>query len=166
MISIDAPPLVPTVYVETTIISYLVSRSSRDVVTLAHQQLTQEFWEQRQRFVLYASDLVAAEASAGDAQLAGLRLGHLSQMRLLTTNVQAADAAAYLVAGAALPAKAKADATHIAIAAVAGLDYLLSWNCRHIVNPATQALIHKLLHELQLRPPTICTPEQLLEILP
>jgi hypothetical protein len=157
-------PTKPRIYIETTVVSYLVSRPSRDIVALAHQQLTHAFWAKRNQFDLLASDLVVAEAGAGNKSYAAQRLSYLQTMPLLVTSDAALDVADQLIRSAALPQKSRADAIHIAVAALNRLDYVLSWNCRHISNPATQPVIHKTLLQLDLVPPILCTPEQLLEI--
>jgi hypothetical protein len=153
-----------TIYIETTFISYLTAWPSRDVVVAGHQQVTREWWNDcRGRYELCISQLVIQEASAGDSQAAKERLEILSQMKLLPTTEVAVELAELLVSSAALPAKAAADALHVAISATSGVDYLLTWNCRHLANASMRSRIETACEARGYRPPIICTPEELLE---
>lgn len=152
----------PKVYLETTIVSYLTARPSRDLIIAAHQQLTREWWDnQRAEFDLYTSQLVVQEASAGDAAMAQKRLELLARLPLLTVNPAALALARALIARGPLPNKAGADALHIAVAAVHGLDYLLTWNCRHIANARMYTAVAFKCRTAGYEPPVICTPEEL-----
>src|SRR5437762_1091069 len=126
----------PTVYVETTIPSYLTARPSRDLVRAAHQQITREWWTRRQGFDLYLSRLVVQECQAGDAQAAADRLIALAGIPLSDQGADMGESADTLMRGVPLPEKAAADALHIATAAGHGMQYLLTWNCTHIANVA------------------------------
>src|SRR5205085_238609 len=127
------------VYLETTVVSYLTARPSRDLVVAAHQQITQDWWTNRRPdFDLYASQLVIQEASAGDVQIAQSRLAALDQIPLLGVNKEATSLARLLVEKGPIPKKAAVDALHIAIATAHGMDYLLTWNCKHIANAEMQ----------------------------
>jgi predicted nucleic acid-binding protein len=120
-----------SVYIETSIISYLTARVSRDLIVAGHQQMTEEWWSvQRNRFELWASELVVEEASAGDASAAAERLKVLNTIEMLDITEEAGFLATALIERGSLPAKASADALHIAIAAVHNVDYLLTWNCK------------------------------------
>lgn len=153
----------PKVYIETTVVSYLTARSSRDLIIAAHQQLTQEWWENRRiAFDLYASQLVIQESSAGDAVMAQKRLEILDEIPLLDTNRGAISSARTLVEQGPLPEKATVDALHIAVAMVHGMDYLLTWNCKHIANAEMHVAVAKICREAGYEPPVICTPEELL----
>lgn len=148
----------PKVYVETTIVSYLVARPSRDVVVAAHQQITDEWWEtRRQSFDLFASQVVLREASAGDEEMAQRRI------ELLEVTDEAVELAERLLASGALPRKAAEDALHIAVAVVNGMDYMITWNCKHIANAAMRSKIEQLCRTDGYAPSVICTPEELLE---
>src|SRR5947209_18434334 len=114
----------PTVYVETTIPSYLTAWPSRDLVRAAHQQITGEWWARRDGFDLYSSRLVVQECQAGDAQAAAERLAALAGIPLLEQEAEAAELAAALLRDVPLPQRAAADALHIATAAVHGMQYL------------------------------------------
>ncbi len=153
----------PKVYLETTIVSYLTARPSRDLIIAAHQELTREWWENRRaEFELYASQLVLQEASAGDAEAAKSRLDILAPLPLLITNPAAVTLARSLTTKGPLPKKAGADALHIAIAATNGVDYLLTWNCKHIANAQMYTAVAAKCRAAGFEPPVICTPEELL----
>lgn len=155
----------PTVYLETTILGYLSSRPSRDLVTAANQQMTHEWWDgHRERFDLYVSPFVIEECSAGDAQAANQRLAVLEGISQLNATEGAERLANELVKQVPLPEKAAVDALHIAIAAVHGMTYLLTWNCTHIANPALRPRIEMICRSLGYEPPAICTPQELMEV--
>lgn len=155
------------VYIETTFVSYLTARPSRDVVIAGHQQVTHEWWDTRRaHYELCASQLVLQEAAAGDPQAAQERLEVLQAMTFLETTTAALALAKELVRAGALPAKAADDALHIAIAATQGVPYLLTWNCRHMANAAMRPLIESVCTRNGLKAPIICTPEELLEANP
>ncbi len=152
------------VYIETSVISYLTSRPSRDLIVAGHQRLTQDWWERRSGdFHLVASELVLQEAAAGDEDAAGARLKVLNDLELLAVSKEAMDLAAALVEPGPLPKNAAEDALHIAISVTNGVDYLLTWNCRHLANAAMRSSIESLCRENGYEPAIICTPEELLE---
>jgi hypothetical protein len=152
------------IYLETTIISYLAARPSRDLRVAAHQQATAEWWAGRRHdFALYVSQLVLEEAAAGDADAAARRLGLVEGLDLLNLTDACLVLAEKLVADGAIPAEAEADALHIAVAAVHGMDYLLTWNCRHIANATMRTRIQASCFEAGYDAPVVCTPEELLE---
>lgn len=152
-----------SVYLETTIVSYLTAWLSRDLIRAAHQQITQEWWSNRRKdFELFVSEFVINEASAGDAEAAEKRLAALEGIALLDVNTEVEDLAKKLVAEEALPPKAATDALHIAVATAHDIDYLLSWNCKHIANAEMQDAIERVCEESGYRCPKICTPEELL----
>jgi len=151
-----------TVYVETSVISYLAARPSRDLIVAAHQQISQEWWDVRQHWSLSISALVVAESRAGDAEAARRRLALLDGVPLLHLNDAATELAEHLLNRAALPPSAKDDALHVAVATVHGVDYLLTWNCKHIANAQQRPRIEAVCRALGYRPPVICTPEELL----
>ena len=151
------------VYVETTVISYLAARPSRDLRVAAHQQATAEWWERmRDGFDLFVSQLVVKEASAGDREAAARRLSYLAGIPLLDLSVRSVDLAESLKTTAAVPKEAEEDALHIAVAAAHGVRYLLTWNCRHIANAAMRDRIEAACYDLGYETPIICTPEELL----
>ena len=130
----------------------------------AHQQLTIEWWQQkRAQFECYASQLVIREASAGEAQMAQTRLNALSDVNLLQITNDAIELANDFIAKGPLPPKAVEDALHIAIAVVNGLEYLITWNRKHIANAKMRGKIEQLCRAKGFEPSIICTPEELLE---
>lgn len=154
----------PKVYVETSVISYLTAWASRDVVVAGHQQVTHDWWKSSQdRFEVLASELVVQEASIGDQDAAHDRLVVLNSLTLLEITETARDLARELVIAAAIPAKAAEDALHLAIAATNGVEYLATWNCRHLANATMRERIETVCREAGYQPPVICTPEELLE---
>ena len=154
----------PTVYIETSVISYLAARPSRDVVVAAYQEVTREWWRGAPgRFHLVASALVVSEARAGDADAARARLEELESLVLLDATSEAETLTAQLVDSGAVPPTAAEDAAHIAIAATNGVDYLVTWNFRHIANAAMRSRIEHVCRQAGYAPPVICAPNELLE---
>ncbi len=152
------------VYVETSVISYLTGRPSRDLVVAAHQQLTREWWESRASlFKLFISELVIQEASGGDAKAAKRRLDSLQDMPILAVNDAALLLADGLIGGGLIPVESAADALHVAITATNGIDYLLTWNYRHLANAALRQKMQNFIEQAGFDCPVICTPEELLE---
>ncbi len=150
-----------TVYIETTIPSYLTAWPSRDLVRAAHQQITREWWARRDRFDLNSSRLVVQECQAGDALAAADRLTALTGIPLLEQGDEVRELAEALMRDVPLPEKAAADSLHIATAAVHGMQYLLTWNCTHIANVALRPQIEAVCRAAGFEPPLICTPEEL-----
>lgn len=152
------------VYIETSVISYLTSRPSRDLIVAANQQITQEWWqEQRQYFDLFVSQLVVQEASAGDESASQKRMEALEDIPLLQLSEEALALAEKLVKEGPLPQRAVEDALHISIATVNGMDYLLTWNFRHIANVTMRHKIERVCWSAGYEPPIICTPQELVE---
>ena len=143
------------VYLETSIISYLAARPSRDIIIAAHQELTNEWWEnRRKRFDVFVSQLVIQEAKAGDKNAAQKRLDILEQMPLLELNEKVISLARILM-GEVIPPKAVEDALHIAVATIHGMDYLLTWNCKHIANAEKEHAIAAVCRSNNFEPPII-----------
>jgi predicted nucleic acid-binding protein len=152
-----------TVYIETSIVSYLTSRPSRDIRVAAWQEITTQWWEQeRSKYELFTSELVIAEAGGGDEAAARKRLDQLKDIPVLAVDDATKRLAAQLIRDGGVPSEAQADALHIAIGSVHGLDYLLTWNCRHIDNAATKPLLRSICAIVGYRCPEICTPLELL----
>lgn len=152
------------VYVETTVISYLTAAPSRDIVIAARQRSTIDWWKTApKRFELVASPLVVSEASAGDPASARSRLETLEPLRLLEQTESATMLIQRLIAAGAVPPEANADAAHIAIAAANGVEYLVTWNYRHIANAATRARIEAVCLDAGHEPAIICSPDELME---
>jgi predicted nucleic acid-binding protein len=150
------------IYIETSLVSYLVARPSRDIVVAAHQQLTSDWWNnQSHHYDLFISQIVLDEARAGDKLEAAKRLAAIQDLPVLEVNEEVIRLAGNLVQSNAVPKKAAQDALHIAIACVNGMDYLLTWNCKHIANAKLRSKIDKVCLDAGYVPTTICTPEEL-----
>ena len=154
----------PRIYVETTVASYITAWPSRDLVTAAHQQITEEWWRVRRAgFDLFVSQIVMQESSEGDRDAAARRLELLKEIPLLELSEDATAFAQQLIEQVPLPEKAAVDALHIGIAVVNGMHYLLTWNCTHIANAALRNKIDSICRLKGYVSPVICTPEELLE---
>lgn len=153
-----------SVYIETTIISYLVGWLSRnDLQVAANQELTRRWWiSHRKEFELFASAAVVDEVSDGDVALADERLAFLNDVVLLTIPPAAHALKRDLVRLSRMPEKAETDALHIAVAAVHGIEYLLTWNCRHIANAVILPSVYEVCRAAGYEPPFVCTPQELM----
>ena len=151
------------VYLETSFISYLTSRLSRNLIVAGHQQITQDWWaNRRSSFELYVSRIVIDEASVGDEQAVQSRLAILRSLSVLQMTREAVDLARNLTAAGVFPSSAAEDALHVAIATVHGMDFLLTWNCRHIANAEVTRAAREICVAEGFQMPIICTPEELL----
>jgi len=153
----------PTVYLETTVVSYLTAWPSRDLVRAGQQQTTRDWWDQRERYELFISELVVSEAEAGDATAAAARMAILDALPVLRITPEADTLAEALVAKLTIPPSALRDAVHVAVAATNGMQYLLTWNCRHLANLHQRARIEQVCRDAGYAPPLIGTPNELLE---
>jgi len=155
----------PKVYIETTIISYLAARPSRDLIVAGHQQITHEWWQTaRPNFAAVSSQLVAREAGAGDSEAAAARLALLTGLTLLEISEEALTLAQRLLQAKAIPQDFPEDALHVAVAVVNGIDYLLTWNYKHLANAGMRSKIEATCRELGYEAVVICTPEELMEV--
>jgi len=153
----------PTVYLETSVISYLAARPSRDLLTAAHQHITHFWWRtRRSMFALHVSQLVVNECAAGDPEVAESRAELLANIRRLDIDPEVTELARELAKAVPLPPKAAADAVHIAVAVRHGIDYLLTWNCAHIANAALRPRIEAVCLARGFGPTVLCTPEELI----
>ena len=153
-----------TVYIETSVISYLRQQTPQHVVSAARQLQTKRWWdEERDKYLLVTSEYTIEEASAGDATLAAERLAHLAPLPILQTEDDVRQLADALVDVAGLPMKARVDAFHIAICVVHEVSYLMTWNCTHIANAKIIKDVSAFLTERGLGMPVICTPDSLLD---
>ena len=151
------------VYIETTIVSYLVASPSADLIQAAHQQATRNWWAGRHRFDLFVSRAVVAEAERGAQDAAARRVEALRGIPNLEFGRSVAALARRLMQSGTLPPKARLDAAHVAVAAVNGMDYLLTWNLRHLANATLRGKIEGVCRDAGTVPPIICTPEELME---
>jgi hypothetical protein len=154
-----------TVYIESSVISYRTARPSRDIVTAAHQRITQEWWEvvlpQVEAFV---SIFVIEEIGLGDPAAAELRMSSVASCPLLEVTLEVDELAHVYHARLQIPDRALADAYHLALAAWHGMDYLVSWNCSHIASGRIQRTIEEINSAKGIRTPFLCTPEELMEV--
>ena len=154
----------PRVYLETSVVSYLTARPSGDLIVAACQQITRDWWDGRSgAFDLFVSARVIVEAAQGDARAAEARLEALKGIPVLQVTDDVLSLAQRLMAHLRLPEKALEDALHIATAVVSGMDYLLSWNCRHIANAQVAHDVLCFVQSLGYPGTLLCTPQTLLE---
>lgn len=152
------------VYIETTIVSYLCARPSKNPIVAGRQELTKEWWNNhRNLYDLLISELVSQEASDGDQAAASQRLNHLSAIDSLKISDEAIILADHLVNNGPIPKEYGEDALHIAICAVNGVDFLLTWNCKHLANAAHRSQLETMVEMQGYLCPIICTPEELME---
>ena len=154
-----------TVYIETSVISYLTARPSRDLMAAAWQNATVDWWDtQRERFDLYVAEIVVEEASKGDSEAIRRRLEALRGIPVLQITDAVAALSKALIKDGAVPEKALDDSIHIAVSAVHGVDYLLTWNCRHIDNAEMKPVIRGVCAASGYQCPEICTPQELMGV--
>jgi predicted nucleic acid-binding protein len=145
------------VYVETSVVSYCTARSSNQIITAAKQAITRTWWERESpRFSLYISAVVEREAARGDPKAAQKRMELVRDLPILAITKEAEQLALSLIKEQRLPANSGEDALHIAIASVHGMDYLLTWNFKHINNAETKYSIVRLVQAAGYRCPIIC----------
>jgi hypothetical protein len=153
-----------SVYIETSFISYLCSQTSRDLVLAGRQQQTNDWWNTRsKKFEIFISELVIREASEGDKNAAAERMKLLHKLGLLDLNEESYKLAEYLIAEDAIPKQYPEDALHVSVSAVHGIDYLLTWNFKHINNAFRRTQIERCIRKYGYECPIICTPEELME---
>jgi len=155
----------PRVYLESSIFGYLVGwLNQRDLLVASNQQLTRDWWTRhRGEFDLFASDAVRDEISKGDPKRAADRLALFDEVEILDATSAARDLSEALLRRGGIPVKARLDALHIAIAAAHELDYLLTWNCKHIANARILPTVYSVCRDAGYDPPLICTPQELSE---
>ena len=152
-----------TVYIETSILGYLTARSTKDLILAANIEITRDWWEfRRNAFILYTSEAVLDEVAQGDAEIAAQRLEILRDFPLLALNQAVQDLAAQFLARSSLPPKARVDAIHIAAATIHGMDYLLTWNCKHIANAQIQGKLAEISLDFGYVLPILCMPNELM----
>lgn len=151
------------VYIETTVVSLLVSEPSRDLIIAGNQQATRDWWEHRSgSFLCVTSDETLTESARGDVELARRRLAALKSLPVVPIGSESADLAAEFLRTGALPPRAKSDAIHLAVATISGADYLLTWNCRHLANAQILRRLEREAVRFGWKLPTVCTPPELM----
>lgn len=154
----------PTLYLETTIPSYYTARVSQDLIVAAHQAITNEWWDnESSKYTIYISQFVLDEAGEGDPIASRRRLEFLTPFLLLETTDEVLALTELILNTPLFPGKAVRDASHIATAAVHDIDYLLTWNCKHINNAIFKEKLRGVCEKQGFRFPVICTPEELVE---
>ena len=154
----------PKVYIETTVVSYLVARPSNNVTVSDRQRSTRQLWEEySDAFEFVTSEIVLGEAERGDPREAQRRTTLLDSLRELRLSPEAAALVHKLIDAGAVPLQFLPDAQHIAIAVVHSIEYLVSWNYKHIVNETKRQHITEVCLSAGYQPTTLCTPEALIE---
>jgi len=152
-----------TIYLETTVVSYYTSKPSRDIIVLAHQEITREWWDRAlKRYDAFISEIVVEEARAGDPEAAKKRLAILKKFTHLDLSPMVEKMAKVYVEKLKIPPKALRDAVHLAVASVHSVDYLVTWNCSHIANGEVIRKLMQINMSHGIKTPIICTPEELM----
>jgi hypothetical protein len=151
------------VYIETTVVSLLVANPSRDLATAGQQQTTRDWWQLRRgAFQCVTSDETLAEAARGDSGQAIQRLAALAGFPVLPITAEAEHLAADFLSTGCLPTTARPDAVHLAVATLAEVDFLLTWNCRHLANAQILRRLEREADRYGWKLPTVCTPLELM----
>jgi hypothetical protein len=155
----------PTVFLDTTIPSYVVGGASRDPLVARRQRITRIWWKRyRRHFELVVSDRVVREMRSGAAAKATERLRLTESIRPFVCEAHHETFAQELLRPGALPLKAEEDAMHIAVAAFNSVRFLLTWSCKHLANPTIARRVAQTCAAHDLVCPRICTPETLMRI--
>jgi predicted nucleic acid-binding protein len=155
--------MIESLYLDTSVIGYLTIRPSTNLITASNSVITQNWWHtRRQNFTLYISEVVLEELARGDQEIATKRLELISELPLLAINEAVEELAQQFLIKSNLPPKASDDALHIALATVYKVDYLLTWNCKHIANAKIQKKLSQISIQSGYELPTICTPYELM----
>jgi predicted nucleic acid-binding protein len=150
-----------SIYIETSIISYLTARPSNNLISAARQKITHDWWHaKRKSYRCFASELVVAEAAKGDHHAVQSRLEILQELPVLEIEKESVEIADIFFSRASLPEKARDDALHVAIATYYKIDFLLTWNCRHLANAHFIRRLQSIAYDEGLILPTICTPDE------
>ena len=153
------------IFVERTVVSYLTAKPSRDIMVAGHQDVTREVWPQLlTKYETYISALVFQEAGKGDPNQARMRLAAVEPFPMLDIDDEARTLAEKILLRRAVPAEFPEDALHIAVAAVNGMEVILTWNFAHLNNPFTRKMVRQVVEGEGYECPEICSPEELLEV--
>jgi len=154
-----------SIYLETTVVSYYTSKPSRDIIVLAHQEITRQWWPMAmKRYSVFISEIVVEEASLGDTEAAKRRLEELKDFPHLELNKKIEEIAQIYMDKLDIPEKSIRDAAHLAVASVHNIDYLVTWNCAHLANGEIIKKLMKINESFGIYTPIICTPEELMEV--
>jgi PIN domain len=154
----------PSVYLETTVIGHIAARQQADIIVAARQLSSRSWWDMREKYRLVVSQIVIDECSAGDSNAAIERLQLIEGIQVIAISPEARNLADQLMYRHGIPETEPRDALHISIAAVNGIQYLLTWNFRHIANAETRVTIEQICRDCGYTPPSICSPDELLGI--
>lgn len=150
------------VYIETSFISFLTSKPSDTKLTAVWQAISHEWWQKRRTFYdLFISEIVIDEVTKGDRKAAEKRVALCRKIPVLDVSEESLKLAKMIVTSEILPKKAANDIFHIAVAACNQIDYLLTWNCKHLDNAELKPKVRKLLSYTEYTMPEICTPFEL-----
>ncbi len=149
-------------YIETSVVSYAASEISKDIIIAAHQILTSEMWNKLSNFDVYISEIVIDEISNGNKENAIKRLKVVEDFKILELTNEVENFAYTLITRKLIPDKCPEDALHIAFAAVNNIDFIVTWNFKHINNINIKNKIRLLAEESGFAPPVICSPEELI----
>lgn len=153
------------IYVETTVVSYLTSRPSRNRMIAGHQEATRKLWPAlADTYDTYVSALVYQEARRGDLEQSTKRLAAIESFPMLDIDDEARSLAEKIIVGKGIPSEYPEDALHIAVAAVNGIEVVITWNFAHLNNPFTRMMVRQIVEDEGYRCPEICSPEELLEV--
>jgi hypothetical protein len=153
----------PTVYLETSVVSYLTARLSQSLLIARRQRLTRVWWHRyRHNHPLTISVRVQQEAGGGDSAASKDRLDAIRGIDTLPFDALSGHLAEKLIGNGLLPGKALADAEHIAIAATNFVPLLITWNFKHLANPVLRRVVVRACEAEGFRCPEICTPEHLM----
>lgn len=152
----------PKIYIETSVVSYLVARISKNIVIAAHQASTSDFWHKLVDYEPYISDIVMQEASNGDETQAIQRCQKIEHFPILRIDDDVKELARQFLDLQIIPEKCPEDALHIAVAASHGMDFIVTWNFKHINNPFIRSRIRQVVEENGWNCPEICSPEEFL----
>ncbi|OPY67782.1 MAG: hypothetical protein A4E57_02101 [Syntrophorhabdaceae bacterium PtaU1.Bin034] len=153
------------IYVETTVVSYLTARPSRDIMVAGHQDATREIWSELSgKYETYISVLVFQEAGRGDPDQARMRIAAIEAFPMLDIDDEARSLAEKIILRKAVPSEHPEDALHIAVAAVNGMEVILTWNFAHLNNPFTRKMVRQVVEDEGYECPEISSPEELLEV--
>jgi predicted nucleic acid-binding protein len=150
------------IYLETSVVSYFVSRPSKNIVIAGRQAVTKDLWAIMGYYDVFISDIVIQESSRGDTTLAKLRLDAVEEFNILKIDDEAKELAKLLIQRKAIPDQYPEDALHISIAAVNGIDVVVTWNFKHLNNPFTRTRVRKAIEQDGYTCPEICSPDEFL----
>ena len=153
-----------SIYIETSVISYLTAKPNRDLIITARQQITRNWWEDiRQKFEAYISTYVIDEISQGDTLASKSRLQAIYGFNLLPASGEIENLAKQYFKKMKIPEHAMYDCLHLACGVLNGMDIIVSWNFKHIANPVIRQVLREINQKLGFETPEITTPEELIE---